>query len=185
MELGLVFARSSDILSHARAVMNRLAEQTGETVKLGILSNGQVLIVSAVESAHQLHTRGDQGTRWPLHSSSLGKAMLSVLPDEEIAEILGDKPMPRFTKNTLTTVQDVQRELKRIRARGYALDQEENEPGVCCVAAPISDTLQGGVAAVSISGPNLRMRDEALHELGRHVMAASRAIGRYSHHDIA
>ncbi len=182
MELGLVFAGSSDILAQARTVMNRLAQQTGETVKVGVLSNGQVLIVAAVESAHQLHTRGDRGTRWPLHSSSLGKAMLSVLPLEEIAEILSSRGMPRFTKNTLTTLHDVEQEVKRIRARGYAVDQQENEPGVCCVAAPIVDTLQGVVGAISISGPSLRIQEETLEELGRDVIAASRAIAKYSSH---
>jgi DNA-binding IclR family transcriptional regulator len=185
MELGLAFASSSNILFRARTVMNRLAEKTGETVKVGILSNGQVLIVAAVESAHQLHTRGDRGTRWPLHSSSLGKAILSALPPEEIAEIVGNKGLQRFTKNTLTTLHDLERELKRIRNRGYAVDQQENELGVCCVAAPISDTLQGLVGAIGISGPSLRIRDEAIQELSRQVLAASRAISRYSSHEIS
>ena len=184
MELGLVFAGSSDILAHARIVMNRLGEQTGETVKIGVLSNREVLVVAAVESARQLHTRGDQGTRWPLHSSSLGKAMMSVLPAEEIAEILGKKPMPRFTKNTITSLSDMERELSRIRTRGYAVDQQENEPGVCCVAAAIADPLQGIVAAISVSGPTVRIREESLQDLGRLVIDAGRAIARYARQEI-
>ena len=140
----------------------------------------QVLIVGAVESARQLHTRGDQGTRWPLHSSSLGKAMMSALPPDEIAELLGDRDLPRFTKNTISSLAEMERELARVRTRGYAVDQQENEPGVCCVAAPVSDNLQGIVAAVSISGPTVRIREESLQEFGRLVIAASRAIGRYS-----
>jgi DNA-binding IclR family transcriptional regulator len=185
MEVGLAFASSSNILFRARTAMNRLAEKTGETVKVGVLSNGEVLIVAAVESAHQLHTRGDRGTRWPLHSSSLGKAILSSLPSEEVAEIVGNKGLQRFTKNTLTTVHDLERELKRIRQLGYAVDQQENELGVCCVAAPISDTLQGLVGAIGISGPSLRIRDESIQELGKHVLAASRAISPYSAHEIS
>jgi len=180
MEIGLTFARSSDLLSHARAVMARLAEQTGETVKFGVLSNNQVLIVAAVESIRQLHTRGDLGTRWPLHSSSLGKAILSELPWEETAAILDSTGMPRFTRTTLQSLPDVQREIKQIRARGYALDRQENEPGVCCVAAPVADPLQGSVAAISISGPTARLRDNHLAELGQQVIAASRDITNYS-----
>jgi DNA-binding IclR family transcriptional regulator len=178
MELGLVFARSSDILSHGRAVLGRLAELTRETVKLGVLSNDQVLIIAAVESSHQLHTRGDTGTRWPLHSSSLGKAILSVLPEDEAGEILARKGMSRFTSRTLTTWEELEREIKRIRASGYALDQEENEPGVCCVAAPVTDALHGIVAAISISGPSVRIKNEVLEELAKHVMAAGRAVVR-------
>ncbi|MGH9666694.1 MAG: IclR family transcriptional regulator [Bryobacteraceae bacterium] len=178
MELGLVFARSSDVLSHARAVLGRLAELTRETVKLGILSNDQVLIIGAVESTHQLHTRGDAGTRWPLHSSSLGKAILSVLPDDEAGEILARKGMFRFTGRTLTNWDDIDKELKRIRSRGYALDQEESEPGVCCVAAPVTDALHGIVAAISVSGPSVRIKNDALEELAKHVVAAGRAVIR-------
>lgn len=178
MELGLVFARSTDVLSHARAVLGRLAEVTGETVKLGILSNGQVLIVAAVESTHQLHTRGDAGTRWPLHSSSLGKAILSALPEDEALEILTRKGMSRFTGSTLTTWEDMDRELKRIRSAGYAVDQEENEPGVCCAAAPVTDALHGIVAAISVSGPSVRIRSEIIEELAKQVMAAARAVIR-------
>lgn len=180
MELGLVFASNSDMLSRARTAMNRLAEKTGETVKIGILSNDQVLIVAAVESGHQLHTRGDLGTRWPLHSSSLGKAILSTLPAEELAEILEHKGAPRFTKNTITTLEEMELEVGRIRARGYAVDQQENEPGVCCVAAPITDTLQGVAGAIGISGPCVRIRDKTIAELGRQVIAASEMIARYT-----
>lgn len=180
MEIGLTFARGSDLLSHARAVMNRLAEQTGETVKFGVLSNNQVLIVAAVESLRQLHTRGDLGTRWPLHSSSLGKAILSGLPWEETVAILTATGMPRFTRTTLQSLHDVEREMKQIRTRGYSLDRQENEPGVCCVAAPVTDPLQGTVAAISISGPSARLRDSLLADLGQQAIAASRAITNFS-----
>jgi DNA-binding IclR family transcriptional regulator len=139
-----------------------------------------VLIIAAVESPHQLHTRGDLGTRWPLHSSSLGKAILSALPWDQAATILQSTGMPRFTRTTLQTLQDVEREMQQIRSRGYAVDRQENEPGVCCVAAPVSDPLKGTVAAISVSGPSARLRDTLLSELGRHVIAASRAITDFS-----
>jgi DNA-binding IclR family transcriptional regulator len=180
LEIGLTFARGSDLLAHARTELNRLAEQTGETVKFGVLSNNQVLIVAAVESLHQLHTRGDLGTRWPLHSSSLGKAILSALPWDQAAAILGASGMPRFTRTTLQTLQDAEVEMEQIRMRGYAVDRQENEPGVCCVAAPVSDPLKGSVAAISISGPSARLCDNLLSELGRQALAASRAITNFS-----
>ena len=183
LELGLVFARGSDVLAHARTMMNRLAERTRETVKVGILSSGQVLVVAAIESTHQLHTRGDAGTRWPLHSSSLGKAILSNLPPEEAEEILSSKGMPRSTGNTLTTWRDMEREIRLIRARGYSLDQEESEPGVCCVAAPVTDVLHGVVAAISISGPAVRLQGDTIEKFAKQVVVASRAIARHSVHE--
>ncbi len=179
LELGFTFARGADVLSRARPVLSRLAETTGETVKLGMLSQGQVLIIASMESTRQLHTRGDVGTRWPLHSSSLGKAMLSVLPTREAADILARRGMPRFTPATFTTRAGIEREIQGIRSRGYALDREESEPGVCCVAAPIADALLHTVAAISVSGPGVRMQANVLEEYATHVTTAARTVARY------
>ena len=180
LEMGLTFSQSSEVLAQVRPVLRRIAQLTGETVKLGILSNGQVLIVAAVESTHQLHTRGDTGTRWPLHSTSLGKAILSALPQDECARVVRSRGMRQFTSRTVTSWPGLKEELNLIRARGYANDLEENEPGVCCVAAPIVDTLHGSVGAISVSGPRVRLCDERLTDLAVQVVAAAKKIGAYS-----
>jgi IclR family acetate operon transcriptional repressor len=176
LELGLTYARSNDLLARARTVLNRLVEISGETAKLGVLSSNQVLILAAVESPRQLHTRGDLGTRWHLHSSSLGKAILSALPPAEVAAILETTGLPRFTPSTLDSLPAIEHELAQIRSRGYSLDLEENEPGVCCVAAPLPGSLNGAAAAISVSGPTARLDELALNVLGRHVAAAARSI---------
>ena len=176
LELGLTYARSNDLLARARTVLNRLVEISGETAKLGVLSSGQVLILAAVESPRQLHTRGDLGTRWPLHSSSLGKAILSALPPAEASAILATADLTPFTPTTLASLPAIEQDLAIIRNRGYSLDLEENEPGVCCVAAPLPSPLHGAVAAISVSGPTARLDELALNVLGRHVAAAARSI---------
>jgi IclR family transcriptional regulator, KDG regulon repressor len=176
LELGLLFAKRSGVLTQARPVLRRLVEVTGETCKLGMLSSDQVVIVAALESAFQLHTRGDIGTRWDLHSTSLGKTILAALTDAEAHEILGRTGMRRYTKQTIHTWTEMQKELKAVRERGYALDLEENEPGVRCVAAAVADPLRGSVAAVSVSGPRVRLIDERMQEIAREVMAAARSI---------
>jgi DNA-binding IclR family transcriptional regulator len=180
LEMGLTFSQSSEVLAQARPVLRRLAQLTGETVKLGILSNDQVLIVAAAESTHQLHTRGDTGTRWPLHSTSLGKAILSALPPDECERVVRSREMRQFTSHTLTSLVQLGKELELTRARGYARDSEENEPGVCCVAAPIVDSLHGSVGAISVSGPRIRLGDERLGELAAQAMAAAQNISSYS-----
>jgi DNA-binding IclR family transcriptional regulator len=141
-----------------------------------MLSNDQVVIVAALESAFQLHTRGDVGTRWDLHSTSLGKAILAVLPDEEAREILERRGMPAHTPLTIRDWPAMQREVKAIRERGYALDLEENEPGVRCIAVAMADHLRGSVAAISVSGPRDRVTDERIHQISVEVMVAVRAI---------
>ncbi len=180
LELVLVFAWGCEWLSHARAVMQRLAEQTGERVKFGVLSQHHILIVLAVESMRQLQTRGDLGTRWPLHSSAPGKAILSTLAWERAEDILWTAGKPAFTRSTLRTLEEAEREMKQIGNQGYALDRQENEPGVCCMAAPVVDPLRETVAAIFISGPSARMRDGQLPELGQRVAAAGVGISRFS-----
>lgn len=180
MELGLLFARSAEIMAHARPAIRRLAEEANETVKLGILSVSQVLIVAAFESTHSLHTRADVGRRWPLHSSSLGKAILSVLPSEEARDILHRMGMPRYTASTITAWPEMEQEIQRIRAKGYALDIEESEPGVRCVAVPLASDVTGEVAAISISAPSVRMDDCRLAGLTKEALAAARRIAAQS-----
>ena len=176
LEMGLVFARSTEMLAGVRPLLRRLAEHTGETIKMGILSNDRVLIVAAVESAHQLHTRGDTGTRWPLHSTSLGKAILSALPEDEARQMVERYGLPAVTPHTATSWESLERDLRQIRTRGYALDLEENERGVRCVAAPVVDPLRGSIAAISVSGPKVRLEDDRLVQLARDVVAAARSI---------
>lgn len=176
MEMGLVFARSTEMLTQARPVLRRLAERSGETVKMGLLSGGQVLIVAAVESAHQLHTRGDVGTRWPLHSTSLGKAILSAIPVAEAQGLVTRNDLKRYTPRTSTSWTKLRAELVVIRERGYALDLEENETGVRCAAAPFVDPLRGAIAAVSVSGPSFRIADADLKDFTKDVIAAARSI---------
>lgn len=176
LELGLLFARHTEVIAPARTVLRRIAMETRETVKFGVLSNEEVLIVAAVESTQQLHTRGDTGTRWPLHSTGLGKAMLSALSPAEARAIVERTGMPRHTKDTIVTWPALERELKRIRARRYASDLGENECGVRCVAVPLSDPLRGFIGALSVSGPSIRIDDQREAEIAGLVVAAAREI---------
>lgn len=176
-ELSLVFSSTSELLSKAMPALRRLATQTKETVKLGVLSEGRVLVVGAIESSHQLHTRGDVGGRWPLHSTSLGKAMLSALAPVEVRQLLGRRRLQALTPKTITTIERLEVVLAGIRDAGYALDWEENEPGVHCVAAPIRarDQLAG---ALSISGPAVRIPKESVNMYAAHVMQAAKDISQ-------
>ena len=180
LELGLAFAQSSQVLARARPILRQLAEVTQETVKLGMLSNDEVVIIAAVESTHQLHTRGDIGTRWPLHCTSLGKAILSALPPDEAKQIVQRRGMTKFTGRTLGSWDRLACELEKVRSLRYAMDLEENECGVRCVAAPLTDGLRGSVAAISISGPKVRLEDNRLAQLAEQAVAAAKRLGSYS-----
>jgi DNA-binding IclR family transcriptional regulator len=164
------------LVSAALPHLRRLADLTKETVKLGVLSGYEVLILAAIESPYQLHTRGDEGLRAPLHCTGLGKAMLARLPDQEVREILSGRGLPWFTPHTISTVAGLKKELERIRAAGYTVDLEENELGVVCVAVSLADTAAGTLAALSVSAPTSRLSGERIAECARQVRQAARAI---------
>lgn len=175
-ELGLVFSHITQLVAVAHPRLRRLAELTRETVKLATLSSGEVLILAAAESPFQLHTRGDVGRRAPVHCTSLGKAMLASLPDSEILEIVAHQGLAPFTAKTITSLASLEAEVRRIRTRGYAIDWEENEAGVACVAASIPDPQGRLVAAISISGPVSRINEDSLAGLGTKVLDVARSI---------
>lgn len=174
-EMGVLYASKTDITACALPRMRKLNEATKETVKLGLLSQRAVLVIAAIESPLQLHTRGDIGRRWHLHSSSLGKAILSVLPQSEVEEIV-EAGLPKFTDSTLTKPAQLYKALREIRERGYALDLEENEEGVRCVSASITDPMRGLVAAISMSGPSIRLNPETLLSHTHRVMITATQI---------
>lgn len=100
-----------------------------------------------------------------MHCTSVGKAILASLPANEVVEILQRKGMPKHTDKTITDKDLFLEELNQVRQKGYALDLEENETGITCIAVPIYDHLGTVAGAVSISGPTLRMTNERLEQL--------------------
>lgn len=175
-ELGSVYVSSSELITPAIPHLRRLQALTGETVKLGALSAGQVLVLAAVESTQQLHTRGDVGRRWALHSSGLGKAILSQLGDSELDRIIEERGLPRLTRHTLTDPAELRTALASIREEGYARDWEENELGVRCVSVGFVDPIRHGVHGVSVSGPSVRMSAQRAREIAGWAREASEGI---------
>jgi IclR family transcriptional regulator, KDG regulon repressor len=177
-ELGLLFSSNSQLVATALPHLRRLAEYTQETVKLGVLSGGQVLVAAAVESSLLLNTRGDVGSRWPLHSTSLGKAILAALSRAEVHTIVRRQGLPRFTEHTTVGLEELEQALDGIRERGFALDLEENELGVRCAAVPLTlpPSSGGFIAALSVSGPSSRLTPGRLEEFAGLLADAARIV---------
>jgi IclR family acetate operon transcriptional repressor len=112
----------------------------------------------------------------PLHCSAVGKAIFSAASDKALAKILHRRGMPRLTVKTITSPASLRAALQEVRTLGYALDDEEHAVGLRCIAAPIHDETGDVVAAVSVSGPVVRISEERVPQLGRMVMASARAI---------
>jgi DNA-binding IclR family transcriptional regulator len=148
-----------------------------ETVNLGVLDEDQVSYIDVIESPSSLRIAATAGDRNPLHSTSLGKALLAFLPEDEVAGILENHPLIKMTPKTITQRKHLIEHLASVREQGVAFDLEENVEGVICVAAPIFDQRGRVVAAVSVSGPSIRMESK-LTALREAVQSAGMKISR-------
>ncbi len=162
-----------DLVQGARPVLAALHAEFDETVNLGVLSEGQVLYLDILESSHGLRMAARVGKRDPLHSTALGKAILAWLPADETTGLLPQGRFARCTPRTITTRPSLERQLVIFRKLGYAVDDEENEPGARCVGVPILDARGHPVAALSVSGPASRLHDATIRRIGRRLLAAA------------
>ncbi|WP_411957789.1 HTH-type transcriptional regulator BhcR [Paracoccus homiensis] len=171
--LGSAFMRRSGIVERARPVLRALMEHSGETANLGILNGDCVLFISQAETQETIRAFFPPGTRSPLHASGIGKALLAFGRPQTLDQTLAQAPLQRFTDKTLTQPQELRDDVARIRARGFAFDDEERTRGMRCIAAPVFDLTGEAVAGISVSGPTHRIGSEHVKTLGAVVAAAA------------
>jgi DNA-binding IclR family transcriptional regulator len=172
-ELGSKAIAMLDLGETSRRFLLRLQRDTQETVNLGILDQGDVLYVAKIDSQQNLRMVARVGHRYPAYCTSMGKAMLAGLSEPEVDAIIRRSSLKAKTPNTITTPAALKADLKRIRDRGYAIDDEENEEGARCVGAAVWDHMNRPRAAVSISAPAFRMDDAKLAEVAKAVVRAA------------
>lgn len=135
----------------ARPHIDRLSQEAGETVHLAQLDQGQVIYVDKRNAAVPIEMFSSAGKVGPAYCTGVGKAMLAYLEAEALAEALARQAFHRFTPHTITSPEDMHRELAQIRADGYALDREEHEPGIICIAVPILSDQGRVLGALSVT----------------------------------
>lgn len=155
-ELALIDQSLNGLRESALPEMRFLAETFKETINLGVLSDRQVVYIDMIEPGRPLRAQARIGHRNPLHSTSLGKAILAYLP-ESTALFHRDHELPQRTINTVTDVRKLQRQAEDVRRRGYAIERGENEDGLMCIGVPILDASGYPRAAISLSAPERRM----------------------------
>src|SRR6266404_7671322 len=175
-ELGSRAVANTDLREHARPALQRVLYETDETVHFCVLDDGEVLYVDKMEPQRSVRMASSVGRRAPVHCTAVGKAMLAELPASEVEQIVRRHGMRRITRHTVTTPAELTAELRAIRTRGYAIDDEENEEGVRCVGAAIVDSAGRPVAAISVSGPSFRITKEKVSVVARSVKTAARAV---------
>jgi IclR family acetate operon transcriptional repressor len=174
--IGARFLRRTSLLERARPVMRKLMEATGETANLGIEKEGQVLFLSQVETHANIRAFFPPGTLSPMHASGIGKALLAFWNSDSLNRFLSETEFQRFSAHTITEPDALKDDLALIRRQGFAVDNEEKNPGMRCIAAPVFDLNKEAVAGISVSGPTSRIgEDEVLH-LSRPVIDAAREL---------
>ena len=174
--IGNAFVRSRDIIATSRPFMTALMEKSGETVNLAVADQGECIYLTQVECRQMMRVQAKPGARVPMHSSAVGKALLSALPEAKARKFLDMRELQRGTDKTVVDLKALCKEIEAARATGYALDNEEHCVGLRCVASVIYDEFAEPMAAVSLSGPLARIGDDRFPILGVMVKETARVI---------
>ncbi len=170
----------SDLLRVADPAMGKLSRATGEAVNLGVLDRRDqyVTYIHKYDSIYNLSLTSTLGLRNPLHTTSLGKALLAWRDDDEIRECLARLDMNKTAPNTITDRNQFFEQLMRVRQIGYAEEIEESEAGVRCLAAPILDHIGKSIAAISVSFPLFRFDEQKKPDYVSHLLEAGRTASK-------
>jgi IclR family KDG regulon transcriptional repressor len=177
LELGGVVQGSLSIRSIAHPHLQALMEATTETVQLGILEGDEAIYADKIDCARTIRMYSRVGRRSPLHCTALGKVLLAHQPETRIREVLGPR-LERYTPKTITTPRALRAELQHVREQGYALDDEEFEEGLRCLAAAARDYTGAVVASLGIAGPAARFEPGRRPELIKLLKDAAEAVSR-------
>jgi IclR family KDG regulon transcriptional repressor len=176
LELSSKLLESIDLRKEAKPYLQELEKETNEVIHLVVYDQGEVIYIEKLEGTETLRMHSKVGKRAPMHCTAVGKAILAHLPSNVVHDILERKGMPRHTDKTITDQDEFLKELAQVKQKGYALDLEENEYGIRCIAVPIFDHAGKVIAAVSISGPTIRMTDERIEQLQERMRQIGKQI---------
>jgi IclR family transcriptional regulator, acetate operon repressor len=164
--VGSAFVRDRNFVAPALPFLRQLRDQTRETANLGVVEDGEIVLVNQVESREITRAISRVGGRTPMTASGMGKAVLASYTHDDISSVIKSRGMRKVTGKTLTSREALEAQLDQTRRDGYAVDDEEFIPGLRCVAAPVYDNRSEVVCAISVSGLPLRMTPERIPVLG-------------------
>jgi len=158
--------RRNNLRTVTRPELEALAAATGETASLEILADDEILIIDEVLGEHLLSGTQSLGTRWPIHATSTGLALLAFMRETRRERLL-QRPLLPVTSHTITDLTALRAHLEQIRAQGYAATDEMLELGLVAIGAPLYNHDGQVVAAISVFGPKLRLTSERIPVIGR------------------
>jgi DNA-binding IclR family transcriptional regulator len=178
LELGYLSSSRLILRDYAFPQLEALLGDSNRIVYLAIPYYYDMLYIEALYPPKRKINYSAQGRRMPMHCTGIGKAALAFMPGSFIEEFLANATLRRYTPNTLTDPSALNAELRRTRERGYAVDRQEQEEGIQCVAAPIRGGNGQVVASISLSGSSQEVTVARLPELGEEVAETARDVSR-------
>lgn len=164
LQLGFTAIHTLELRQIARPYLEKLSQELGETVSLAALDGFRTIYVDRIRNQSIVGVVLGVGSSLPAHCTALGKILLADLPADELNHLLGAHELNAYTPKTLTTKKSLVAELQKIRAQGYAIDDEELASALRAAAAPVRDLSKRTIAAVNVTGTTLRITHERLHD---------------------
>ncbi|WP_146491345.1 DNA-binding transcriptional regulator KdgR [Vibrio sp. T20] len=175
-ELGSKSLEYVDLIALADKEMRAISEETNEALHLGALDENSIIYIHKIDSGYNLRMQSRIGRRNPLYSTAIGKVLLADREENVVRQTLSDVEFVKHTDKTLENTEQLLSELKVVQEQHYAEDNEEQEPGLRCIAAPIYDRFGTVIAGVSISFPTIRFDEKRmsyyvglLHKAGENI----------------
>jgi DNA-binding IclR family transcriptional regulator len=174
---GLSALKHMDLRNSALPILQRLRDQTRETINLTILSGTEILYVERIMSDYLVNVNVNVGDRLPVYCASMGKVILAFLPENRVKKIIAATKFEPRTDRTIVSEAALIKELERIRTQGFALNDEELEKGLRAVAAPILNYTGEAFAAINIAWTTARRPDRTVFaDFAKKVVAAAEQI---------
>jgi len=178
-EIGNNIPQQRNLSNLNKDVLQNLCNKYEETVNLGVRVDNNVVIISRIDPKSTLVANVPIGTREPLHATAMGKAIISELDREELIKIFGDGRLESCTPNTITSLEDLIAQLGKVKEQGYSIDDQEYYPGLSCIAMPVRNYKNEVIAAISVSGPSMRLNFTKIMNIKKDLEMASSALSTY------
>lgn len=175
IQIGTRALETLDVNAVAQPYLRELMESLEETVFMAVMLGHELTYVAKVDNYRSVRTSAQIGMRKPVYCTGLGKAFLAFMPEQVKNNILSGIDRPQITKNTITDLATLNEQLSEFRLQGYAVDDEENEGGLYCLAAPVFNAANEIIAAISVAGPKNRVYPRQ-SEIVKRLLSTAEAI---------
>ena len=176
-ELGCAVQSTKRLVEITKPYLRQLSQSTNETANLAILEGKEVIYLDTIESPEILRTEIMAGTRTPAHCTALGKVLLAFISDGEFKSLYkSDEPLSSLTSKSISSLEELKKNLKKVKEQGYAVDREEYKIGVNCIGVPIFGRNGEAITAISITGPASRFTIDKMEKVKGELMIISKEI---------